>query len=366
MARLSLKKIPVNSNGLFLHPWELLAVMVVLLALAWGVLPHWHQGKLKINLDENFRLSYQLRDDYLLYRTIVREASTKYDDLFLGDSVIWGMYVRNDSTLPAMINQKLGRKTCGNIAIDGLHPIAMKTLVKQCVKYIRGKRIFLYFNPLWVTSPDYDLTGEGDTTVNHPRLLPQFDFQLSNYHGTLKERCNAKLEQTLDFYAMLHHLRVCFFDNRDFKTFIARHPGENPLARIHLEVSPIETGHSSNSTMDWYESGIAEQNWPWLDLTASRQFKAFQDTAQMLCKNGNEVVILLGSINPFMQTPECLERYRWIMAQAEEKLRMPEVKLVVLPELPSEEYGDSSHPLATGYERLANCLLEKELFSPGE
>ena len=86
----------------------------------------------------------------------------------------------------------------------------------------------------------------------------------------------------------------------------------------------------------------------------------------MLCKNGNEVVILLGSINPFMQTPECLERYRWIMAQAEEKLRMPEVKLVVLPELPSEEYGDSSHPLATGYERLANCLLEKELFSPGE
>ncbi len=366
MARISLKKIPVNSNGLYLYLWELLAVAIVVLTLVWGVLPLWHRQKLQVTLPENFRFSYQLRDDYLLYRAMVREACSKYDNLFLGDSVIWGMYVRNDSTLPALINQKLGKETCGNIAIDGLHPIAMEGLMKQCANEIHGKRVFLYFNPLWVTSQDYDLTGEGTATVNHPRLLPQFDFSLTNYHGTLKERCNAKLEQMLDFYAMLHHLRVCFYDNRDFKTYIAKHPDENPLSRIRMELSPIEEGHTSNATMDWYESGIAEQNWPWIDLTASRQFQAFRNTALMLRQNGNEVVVLLGTINPFMQNPECLERYRKLMAQAEELLSQAKDSsgntLVVLPELPSEEYGDSSHPLMKGYDRLADFLISKGLF----
>ena len=360
-----LKDIPANTNGLHLGVRELLCVLIVAVALVWGVLPSWHRHALQVTLDKDFRFSYALRDDYLLYRATVKQACQEFDTLFLGDSVIWGMYVRNDSTLTACLNRAAGEEKYGNLAIDGLHPVAMETLLRNYAGDLCGKKVYLYLNPLWLNTPLYDLSGEGETSINHPRLLPQFDFSLKCYHGTLQERCNAQRERLLDFYALLHHWRVCFFDNRDFKSWIAKHPGENPLSLLRMEISPLEEGHSSNSTVDWYESGIAEQDWPWMALEDSRQWRAFQQCLWILQKRGNDVTVLVGSINPHMQTAESLAKCRALREEMQGRLEKDGVSAILLPELPSEEYGDASHPLAAGYRRLADFLVVKVACSDG-
>ena len=65
------------------------------------------------------------------------------------------------------------------------------------------------------------------------------------------------------------------------------------------------------------------------------------------------------SINPHMQTPASLARYRKLRAAAMEELARQGYRMVDLPELPSEEYADASHPLAAGYRRLAKFMAEK-------
>ena len=268
------------------------------------------------------------------------------------------MYVRNDHTLPALLNRELGREAVANIAVDGLHPVAMETLMRHYGDAIRGKRVYLYWNPLWMNTPLYDLTGEGDFSINHPRLLPQFDRSIRSYHPGFRDRCQATLERLVSFYGWLHHLRVVCFDNGDFKKHLVRHPDENPLKKLRGELTPIETEHN-DGRFDWKQSGIKPQDWPWVDLDASRQWSAYLAAAQLLREQGNEVFAVIGTINPHMQTPASLARYRKLRAAAMEELRREGFRIVDLPELPSEEYADASHPLAAGYRRLAKFMAEK-------
>ena len=352
-----LKKIPANSNGAVLSPLELILTLAAVALAVWVALPAWYWHAVKIGTPEHFRLAYTSRDDYELYSRIVGKLCEKHDVLFLGDSVVWGMYVGNDHTLPAFLNRELGRDTVANIAIDGLHPVAMETLVRHYGGAIRGKRVCLYWNPLWMNTPLYDLTGEGDFSINHPRLLPQFDRSIRSYHPGVRDRCQATLERLVPFYGWLHHLRVACFDNGDFKKHLVRHPAENPLAKLHGELSPVETGHG-DGRFDWKQSGIKAQDWPWVDLAVSRQWRAYLAAARRLRDQGNEVVAVIGTINPHMQTPASLARYRALRAAAAAELRRQGYRIVDLPELPSQEYADASHPLAGGYRRLAKFMAE--------
>ena len=359
MEQKSKKAIPYNANGLRLSAKELLAVAAAVMVAVLVVLPFWHSRSLKVELPDHFRFSYAYRDDYYLYGHVVKAAAAKYDALFLGDSVIWGMYVNNESTLTECLNRRAGRESYGNIAIDGLHPVAMRTLVKEHGRALAGKQVFLAFNPLWVNTPEYDLTGKGDIAVNHPKLLPLFDPTIKANKQSLSERCNALLERKFAFYGMLHHLQLVCFGNKDLKSFIAQNPGTNPLARLHSTVNPLEQAHALNSKIDWYDAGLPDQDWPWVMPDASRQWQAFLETIELLKARGNQVTVLLGAINAHMLTPKSAAAYEALRAEHIRILASKEIPTIFMPVLPSNEYGDASHPLAPGYERLADYLAQQ-------
>ena len=57
-----------------------------------------------------------------------------------------------------------------------------------------------------------------------------------------------------------------------------------------------------------------------------------------------------------------MRRYQKVKATITAWLEDQQVPHVAPPPLPSEQYGDASHPLAGGYERLARRLLDAPAF----
>ena len=356
--RKRLKDIPANSNGAVLSARELLITVAAVLVLLLAVLPFVCSKAEKVTLNDDFRLAYRFRDDYHFYRRVSAEVCRRYPTVFLGDSVVWGMYAANSNTLPAKINRKLGRPEVGNLAIDGLHPVALLTLVREYGKAITGKKVLLYLNLLWVNTPLYDLTGDGKLAINHPRLLPQFDWSIKSYKGSFRDRCMAALEENVTFYALLHHIRVSGFNNDDIKNAVAKSPAENPFSKLKFEINPSET-ERADGKFAWDFSGIPLQEWPWVEPEKSRQFKAFLELAEILKARNNELTIVLGTINPYMQKPDTLKRYHQVRSAAAKLLTDKGFKVMDLPELKSSDYADASHPLPNGYEVLAEYMAPR-------
>ncbi|MBQ6351916.1 MAG: SGNH/GDSL hydrolase family protein, partial [Lentisphaeria bacterium] len=66
-----------------------------------------------------------------------------------------------------------------------------------------------------------------------------------------------------------------------------------------------------------------------------------------------------GTLNPHMQTPKSLARYRKLRAKVAAELAGAGIEVIDLPELASEEYADASHPLAEGYRTLADFMIKQ-------
>ena len=347
-----LKNIPDNSNGLVLKPWEIIVTAAVVLLLTLVALPRlWQKiGGVK-EIPRGFRLAEELRDDYYGYRIVTKAVCRKYPSVFIGDSVIWGKYVDNDNTLPELVDRALGKDEIGNLAVDGLHPVAMEKLLRDHGGDISEKRVFLYWNPLWMNTPLYDLSGTEEFSINHPRLLPQFDRSFKSYRAKFGDRWSAFLEQHVSFAAWMRHFRAAYCANRDVKSVIAAGDRLSPYA-------PAER-RRVNGKETWEQNGIKKQDWPWVSIADSRQYAALRRVVALLQKRGNKVTVVLGTVNPHMQTPGSLERYHKLRAEVKADLQKSGVGFIDLPELESREYADASHPLAAGYRKLARYMIEQ-------
>ena len=354
-----LKNIPDNSNGLVLKPRELVITAAVVLALTLVVLPICWQKYRTAEIPRGFRLAEDLRDDYYGYRIVAKAVCKKYPAVFIGDSVIWGKYVDNENTLPELINRGLGKDEIGNLAVDGLHPVAMEKLLGDHGGDIREKRVFLYWNPLWMNTPLYDLSGTEEFSINHPRLLPQFDPSFKSYRAKFGDRWSAFLEQKLLFAAWLRHFRAAYCANRDVKKVIA---AGDKLAHY----DPAERRALANGKVTWEQNGIKKQDWPWVEAKSSRQYAAFRRVIGLLRTQGCQVTVVLGTVNPHMQTPGSLERYRKLHAEVKADLTKSGAGFIDLPELASDEYADASHPLAAGYRKLAEYMVGRQLCPEGK
>ena len=351
-----LKNIPDNANGLVLKPWELIITAAVVLVLTLGALPYCWRAFGRVELPQSFRLAEELRDDYYGYGLVARASRKTYSAVFIGDSVIWGKYVDNENTLPELINRGLEDKDLFvNLAVDGLHPIAMERLIADYSGDIRNRLVvYLYWNPLWMNTPLYDLSGTDEFSINHPRLLPQFDLSFKSYRAKFGDRFSAFLEQNLLFAAWMRHLRAAYCANKDVKHVIA---SGGKLAHY----DPAERRKLPNSTVTWEQNGIKKQDWPWVKASGSRQYAAFRRVIALLGERGNKVTVVLGTVNPHMQTPGSLERYHKLRAEVKADLKKSGVPVIDLPELESPEYADASHPLAAGYRKLADYMIEHGL-----
>jgi len=365
----SLKAMPFGCNGLRLSWKELLVVVPSTLVLVLWLLPYCYGTWEKFNFNEpDFRISYDFRDDYWVYGKWADYAACHYDVLFIGDSVVWGMYTGNSHTLSAFYNKKKGRPAAANLGIDGLHPVALEGLLADFGGAIRHKKVYLYFNALWLDDPKFDLTAlpEHDDAgevkkfaVMHPRLIPQFDYSLHLYDEPFKQRIGNWEERHLPFYSLQNHLRNTFYDNHPLPEWMEKNPSHNPFSSIRREVAVVETKHV-NRTDAWSARGNGKFAFAWVGLPDSRQWAAFLRTVRMLQRRGNNVTVLLGAFNNHLLDDDSLDRYCKLMDAAEERLETLKIKYIRVNELPSEDYGDASHPLASGYELIAGQIIKFE------
>jgi hypothetical protein len=309
-------------------------------------------------------MPHDLSDDYWLYERVAGQAAEGYQTVLLGDSVIWGEYVNGEETLSHYLNQFAGHEEYANLGLDGAHPFALAGLIEHYAKKIARKNVLLHCNPLWMSSPRRDLQEEKSGDFNHPRLVPQFWPRIPAYplrREEISPRLGIVVEQHVPPGAWTTHLQQAYYGQSDIPNWTLKHPYENPLGPLARGLPP--TDHTRrHESRPWYQSGIGKQDYAWVDLETSLQWQAFRRAVEVLQARDNRVFVLVGPFNEHLLNPESSEMYQKVKAGIRAWLQSAAIPHVVPKPLPSDQYGDASHPLARGYEMLARRLLQETSF----
>ena len=309
----------------------------------------------------DFRFPYELSNDYWLYSRYCRWATSKYETLVIGDSVIWGHFVSKYDTLSDYLNKLASRDQFANLGVDGIHPVALAGLLKYYGHDISNKKVVLHFNPLWMSSKKYDLQTEKEFRFNHPRLVPQFIPNIPCYKDPYSKRISAEVERYVPFLSWTSHLKITYFENMDLPMWTLEHPYENPASAVTLELS-TSSNDSQSEHISWTEKGTAKMDFQWVEFESSLQWKFFQKSVELLNERGNSVFILVGPFNEHMLKGESIEIYRNMKSKIEDWLQQNNIAYYMPPTLSSELYVDASHPMSEGYAMLAKQLFENESF----
>jgi hypothetical protein len=314
--------------------------------------------------ESDYRIPHDLSQDYWLYECYAGLAADHCDLMLIGDSVVWGEYVTRHETLSHYLNDLADRERCANLGIDGAHPLALGGLVEFYGQQISGKDVLLQCNPLWMSSRRADLQDEQPTEFNHPRLVPQFAPNIPAYKTEISPRLGILLERHLPWSRWTAHLQHAYYDRTDIPGWTLEHPYNNPLTPITRGLpSPDES--LRHLLQPWYKSGITKQDYHWVDMGTSLQWQAFRGVVELLLQRGNRVFVLVGPFNEHLLTPESLRQYQEVKATIGSWLSARHVPHALPPPLPSELYGDASHPLAEGYRQIAVQLASDPFVRPG-
>jgi hypothetical protein len=140
-----------------------------------------------------------------------------------------------------------------------------------------------------------------------------------------------------------------------------QHPYENPLGPLTWTMS-VPDHSSPPRAVPWYEADRVAVDYPWFDLEESLQWRAFQRAVEILQQRGNRVFVLVGPFNEHMLTPTSLQRYQKVKATIGAWLQVKQISHAIPGVLAREQYGDASHPLASGYAALARQLGDHAFF----
>jgi len=338
---------------------EWLIIGIVLSALLYFGPKLWERIE-KFDAGPDYRLPYELSSDYWLYNRYCRWACSRYETLVIGDSVVWGHYVSKDNTLSYHLNKIAGHNQLANLGVDGIHPAALAGLLKYYGRDIKGKNVLLHFNPLWMSSRKHDLQIDKEFHFNHPRLVPQFIPDIPCYKDSYSKRMSAVVERYVTFLSWISHLKIAYFESMDLPKWTVEHPYENPLKSITLQL-PV-SNDEKNERISWNEKGIAKQDFQWVELETSLQWRFFQQSIETLKARGNRVFVLVGPFNEHICKGKSIDTYREMKSEIEAWLRQNNVPYYIPEALPGELYCDASHPLSEGYAMLAKELFANELF----
>jgi hypothetical protein len=313
----------------------------------------------KFELEPDYRIPYDLSADYWLYQRHARVAAARYETLVVGDSVVWGQYVTRDQTLTHYLNLQAGGERFANLGLDGSHPAALAGLLEHYGAALSGKNVILHCNPLWMSSSKHDLRGEEEFRFNHAALVPQFSPRIPCYREDTSDRLKIVIERNVPFESWTNHLQHAYFEHNSIPAWMLDHPYENPLAAVTLAVPPSDN-QLRHEPISWTEKGIRKQEFAWVGLDGSFQWRMFRRAVEILQARGNRVFVILGPFNEHMLTESSLGRYKTLVGGIEAWLREKKVPCVVPEVLPTEQYADASHPLREGYALLARRLFESE------
>ncbi len=348
-----------NAICLSARQWLYIAVFAVLLVNVAPVV--WKEFE-EFTPDADYRIPHELSNDYWLYERYAELAARQFDTLVLGDSVVWGEYVKREETLSHYLNREASTERFANLGLDGAHPLALTGLVRHYAAGVRQRKVLLECNPLWLSSPKADLQdSKAVNQFNHPRLVPQFLLSIPSYKEEISPRLGILVEQRFTFNQWTHHLQEAYYQQTDLPSWTLEHPYEIPLAPLCRGLPP-SGNELRHLQQPWYKAGITKQDYPWVDLQTSLQWGAFQQVVALLQERGNRVFVVVGPFNEHMLTPASLERYGKVKATIAAWLSKEQIPHLVPAPLSSELYGDASHPLPQGYAALARQLYSDPFF----
>jgi len=349
------------SNAIRLSLRETVVGIGILAGLSWLVPTAWEHVE-RFEPGPDYRIPYNLGTDYWFYGRYCRVAASRSKVLVVGDSVIWGQYVRKDQTLSHHLNVQAGRVDhFANLGLDGSHPLALAGLLEHYAGAITGCDVLLHCNPLWMTSPKHDLQTDKEFQFNHPRLVPQFRPRIPCYTASWSERVGIVIERHLPLFSWASHVQLVYFNGMSLANWTMEHPYRNPLRAVTLEVPSSDKAPESEQ-LPWFQRGIDKSDFPWVEPGTSRQWDAFQRCVSVLRRRGNRVFVVIGPFNEHMLVGKSAETYGRIKGEMQAWLVREGIPHFLPPILPRPLYADASHPLSAGYERLAEQLHQDEAF----
>lgn len=366
----------VTAMRLSARQWLIVITLVALVVASvpriWKAYEPFHPGP-------DYRIPYALSKDYWLYQRRLDQTSGDNNIYIVGDSVIWGEYVRPDGTLSHFLTEQSPRHDAYlNCGVNGLFPLAMEGLMRNYAQTLQHKKVILHCNLLWMSSPRADLSEPKPQAFNHSRLVPQFMPRIPAYSADSSERISAFLDSHVQFFAWTNHLQIAYFDQHSLPEWTLEDDGSNPPNYPNAYRNPIEVfksgipsepandpdrGPTSRRHKPWNSGGANPTPFDWVDLDHSLQWNAFQHVVRLLQHRGNDVLIVIGPFNRHMIAPEQRATFDAMIAQVQNWLGQNQVPVVTPDTLPSEMYADASHPLTQGYQELARELLANRTFA---
>jgi len=364
----------VNEVRLNARQWiaatAILIVVMVLTPALWKKLERFQTGA-------DYRIPYPLSEDYWLYeRRLQQIAPTNI--AVIGDSVIWGEYVRREGTLSHFLNEQSGQPDkFVNAGVNGMFPLALEGLVRYYGVPLSHRKVILHCNVLWMTSPKADLSTEKEERFNHADLVPQFSPRIPCYKADLNQRLSAIVERHFIFSKGATHLQMAHFGQKSIVNWTLaedgsdppRHPNayKNPFAQITMTVptesaDDPERGPTSPRHKPWSTSGEGSTRFEWVELDQSLQWAAFQRLVKLLQSRGNDVLVLVGPFNEHILVEENRLTFRRLRNGVVDWLAGNRLQHILPATLPSLLYADASHPLTDGYQILANRLRSDATF----
>jgi hypothetical protein len=364
-------------SELRLKPREWLIVLAIV--LVWFVLvPRmWKAGE-PFPTGPDYRIPYSLSKDYWLYQRRLEQLDDRSVVPVLGDSVVWGEYVRPDGTLSHFLNrQSHGPKSFANCGVNGLFPLAMEGLVEHFGSALRDRKVIVHCNILWMTSPQADLSAASAQPFNHAGLVPQSFGRIPSYRADAATRLSNLLSQHVGYFAWSDHLQTAYYDQRSLPQWTLEDEGNDPPSYPNAwrnPFSPIEAGIPTEPAADpqrgprsarhkpWNANGAEPADFEWVKLDSSLQWQAFRRTLLLLRSRGNTVLVILGPFNCHMIATDQQPSFQAMNDRIARWLHESQFALVSPRALATELYADASHPLTAGYSCLAAELLDDPVF----
>jgi hypothetical protein len=314
-----------------------------------------------LEVSRDYRVPYALSEDYWTYRRLMEQIAATDRIPVVGDSFVWGEYVPAAQTFPSFLNSETNSDRFANVGLNGAHPLALCGLIQNYFGDLHDRPVLLHCNLLWMSSPERDLQSDKEVPFNHPRLVPQFFPRIASYHAPLSQRLAIVIDRNIPFFDLVTHVRMRDFEGQDLSSWSITNPYANPLMRL-TDSKVASSAESPHDPVPWTRQGIERQDMPWLDLDASLQWRAWCHAAKFLRLKGDRVLIVIGPFNEHLLSDPSRQRYQSLKQAVEVWLQSHRFRYVAPALLPSDEYGDASHPLSTGYARLAKSIVADRVF----
>ena len=359
---------PFGANEMRLDGRQWGTVVLVFLILVLMVPSLWQRFE-RFETGPDYRIPYVLSRDYWLYSRRVQQVVGPNSIILLGDSVVWGEYVRPEGAWSAFLNQEThSTPQFINGGVNGLFPLALEGLVRHYASFPKTQKVLLHCNLLWMTSPQADLSTAKEEHFNHARLVPQFSPKIPCYRADSNERIGATLQNEIPFLAWGNHLQDAYFGQKSVPSWTLADDGgdpvqypntfRNPFSQISMTVpsAPLEDplrGPTSPRHKPWSTNTTGTTRFDWVPLESSLQWAAFQRVTQLLRERGNELFVVVGPFNEHLLAADHRMAYGRIRDGATNWLGAEKISFIAPEPLPSLLYADASHPLTDGYQLLA-------------